>query len=166
MNIRKSNINDLNQIVEIYNQAIATKTATADTEPLETSARMQWYQEHHPDKYPIFVAEIDNHVVGWISLSPYRSGRAALRFTAEVSYYIHDGYKRRGIASRLLDYVISVCPDYEIKTIFAIILEHNLASIYLMEKYFFEKWAYLPKVADFDGVEYGHVYYGLRVSDD
>ena len=51
----------------------------------------------------------------------------------------------------------------QIKTLFAIILEHNTPSIGLVRKFKFEKWEYLPRVAGFDGKEYGHLYFGRRV---
>ncbi|MCO5250072.1 MAG: N-acetyltransferase family protein [Candidatus Kapabacteria bacterium] len=165
MEIRKANISDLGAITEIYNQAILTKNATADIFPIEANSRVDWFNEHTPDKYPIFVAVIENQVVGWISLSPYRKGRAALRYTAEVSYYLHADFQGRKIGSQLLEFVINECPKYQIKTLFSIILEHNIVSIKLMKKFGFEQWAYLPNVADFDGVEYGQVYYGRRVCD-
>jgi phosphinothricin acetyltransferase len=56
-----------------------------------------------------------------------------------------------------------MCPSLQIKTLFAILIDTNQASIRLMEKYGFEKWGYMPRVAEFDGVEAGHFYYGLRI---
>ena len=88
MNIRIAQAADLSRIVEIYNQAIPSMRSTADLSPLKAEDRMAWFAEHSPAKYPIFVAEIDGEVVGWCSLSAYRPGRMALRFTAEVSCYI------------------------------------------------------------------------------
>lgn len=129
----------------------------------DVDSKLQWFVEHTSDKYPIFVSEVDNKVVGWISLSPYRYGREALRFTAEVSYYIDTNYHRKGIGSRLLDYIIEESPNYQVKTLFAIILEYNTPSIGLVKKFRFEQWGYLPRVADFDGKEYGHLYFGRRV---
>ena len=32
-----------------------------------------------------------------------------------------------------------------------------------MEKFGFELWGHLPNIADFDGIECGHVYYGIKV---
>lgn len=163
--IRNAVINDLEAIVEIYNHAVKTNKSTADIEPVEVSSRLKWFEEHDLNKYPIFVYEEDNKVIGWISLSPYRPGRKAMRYTAEVSYYIHEEHQGRGIGSRLLEYVIQECPKYEIKTLFSIILEINDASIGLMRKFGFEQWAHLPNIADFYGRECGQVYYGKRVCD-
>ncbi|MGI6122981.1 MAG: GNAT family N-acetyltransferase [Acetivibrionales bacterium] len=163
MTIRHAQIADLESIIDVYNQAVLTKQATSDLKPVDVNSRLKWFEEHTPDKYPIFVCEIDGKIGGWISLSPYRSGREALRFTAEVSYYVHSDFQGKRIGSKLLDYVLKECPKYQIKNLFAIILEHNIRSIKLVEKFNFEKWGLLPNVADFDGKEYGHLYYGLRV---
>jgi phosphinothricin acetyltransferase len=162
--IRHAVIDDLDSIIKIYNEAIPLQ-ATADTELVEANDRLQWFNEHGTNRYPIFVYEINNKVVGWISISAYRSGRKALRYTAEVSYYIDSKYKRQGIASTLLNFVIENCWSYQIKTIFAIVLEHNTPSIELLKKLNFEEWGKLPAVADFNGIECSHLYYGLRVKD-
>jgi phosphinothricin acetyltransferase len=96
-------------------------------------------------------------------LSAYRAGRAALRFTAEISYYIARAYHRQGIGTALIEHALAACPGVQIKHVFAIVLENNAASIRLLEKLGFEKWGYLPRVADFDGKEVGHLYYGRHV---
>jgi L-amino acid N-acyltransferase YncA len=163
MKIRIANLEDLEAIVEIYNQAIAAGRKTADTTPVSTNDRKIWFHAHNPDKYPILVAEKDNMIIGYLTISPYRSGRMALRYTAEVSYYIPFEHHRQGVASNLLKHAISLCPSLQIKTLFAILIDTNQASIRLMEKYGFEKWGHMPHVADFDGVEVGHLYYGLRI---
>jgi len=99
----------------------------------------------------------------YLTISPYRPGRQALRYTAEVSYYVDFDHHGRGIASNLLQHMIGLCPSLDIKTLFAIILDSNQGSIRLLEKYGFKKWGHLPRVADFDGIEVGHLYYGLRM---
>jgi L-amino acid N-acyltransferase YncA len=163
MIIRLAQQRDLPEIVEIYNQAIQTKQSTGDMQPLGVDDRLTWFREHLPEKYPIFVADMESRVVGWCSLSAYRQGRAAFRHTAEISYYIDFVYHRRGIGTALIKHAISVCPALLIRHLFAIVLEGNQASILLLEKMGFEKWGYLPQVADFDGREVGHLYYGRHV---
>jgi len=163
--IRIASENDLKSIVDIYNQAIQLKNSTADLNPVTLEGRLQWFNEHKSDKFPIFVAEIDGRIVGWISLSPYRAGREALRHTFELSYYIDSDYKGKGLGKTLLDFIIKKSSNYDVKTLIAIILEYNIPSLALMKKFKFEKWGYLPNIADFDGKECGHVYYGLRVRE-
>ncbi len=163
MDIRKATLDDLEAIRAIYNQAIAAGFQTVDILPVTMENRRAWFEAHPPEKYPIFVAEIDGQVVGYLSLSAYRPGRLAVRHTAEVSYYLHKDHQRQGIGSALLNYALEQCPTLEIKTLFAILLESNQASYKFLEKFGFEKWGHLPRIADFDGVEMGHFYYGLRV---
>jgi L-amino acid N-acyltransferase YncA len=163
MKIRIAQQADLVQIVEIYNQAVALKSATADLDPLEPDDKSQWLEEHVPEKYPIYVAEVDDKIVGWCSLSPYRRGRMALRYTAEISYYIHEGHRRTGIGSALVKHAIAQCEELDIKTLFALLLDVNAASVRLLEKFGFTKWGHMPNIADFDGEECWHLIYGLRV---
>src|SRR5215216_3523552 len=99
MLIRLAQISDLPAIVDIYNQSIPSKQSTGDTQPVHVEDRLTWFEEHRPDAHPIFIAEVDGGVAGWCSLSAYRPGRAALRFTAEISYYIARDYHRQGIAT-------------------------------------------------------------------
>ena len=165
MNIRIARTNDLPRIIEIYNQAIPTKCSTADLSPLRPEDRQSWFAEHIPEKHPIFLAEVDRTIAGWCSLSPYRPGRMALRFTAEISTYVDRAFHRQGVATGLVNHAIAECPKLWIKTLFGILLERNTASRQMMEKLGFQKWGYLPRVADFDGEECGHLYYGKRIWD-
>ncbi|MBT3208491.1 MAG: N-acetyltransferase [Bacteroidetes bacterium] len=163
MKIRLANNKDLFQINEIYNQSIPSRTSTADLEPISIEDRKKWFAEHNNYKYPIFVAENEEMILGWISLSPYRPGRMALQYVAEVSYFIHEDFQNLGLGSELLDFVINNSHKYEIKNLIAILLEHNIQSIKLLEKFGFEKWGHMPNIANFDGEEYGHLYYGLKI---
>jgi phosphinothricin acetyltransferase len=163
MKIRIARIEDLPFIVKIYNQSILSKGSTCDLNPVLVEDRKEWFDQHNEEKHPIFVAEIDDNVVGWCSLSAYRLGRMALRYTAEISYFIDKNYQGQGLAKALVEYAISRCPLLKIKNLFAIILELNRGSVRLLEQMGFQQWGYLPRVADFDGRECGHLYYGRRV---
>jgi len=165
VHIRTAEISDLPKIVAIYNQAVPTRRSTANTIPWTVESRTPWFTEHEPDKRPIFVAEVDGQVVGWCSLSTYRPGRLALRFTAEISYYIDSDYQHQGVGSTLLSHVLGVCPSLRIKNVIAVIIDRNEASKKLLEKLGFQQWGYLPRVLDFDNQECGEYYYGKRVSD-
>jgi phosphinothricin acetyltransferase len=163
MIIRLAHTSDLPSIIDIYNQAIPSRQSTGDTQPVQFEDRLAWFEEHRPDRYPIFVAEVDTQVAGWCSLSAYRPGRAALRFTAEISYYIASVYHRQGVGTALVQHALAACPALQIKHLFAIVLEGNQASLKLLQKMGFEQWGYLPRVASFDGREVGHVYCGRHV---
>lgn len=160
--IRRAKISDLQSINEIYNQAAQEKGLTADIDPVTYAERKKWFKSHDKD-HPVFVAEEKGKVIGWVSLSAYRPGRRALRYTAEISYYLHRDHQQQGKGSKLMKHAIDIAPCYGIKTLFAILLETNIASIKLLEKFDFKRWAHLPEVADIDGAEVGQYYYGRRV---
>jgi phosphinothricin acetyltransferase len=161
--IRLATLDDLPAIVSIYNEAVAIGFATADTTPVSVASRQGWFREHDPAQHPIYVWADAGSVRAWCSLSPYRPGRLALRFTAEISYYVKADAQRQGIASRLIRHALAEGETLQIKQLFAIVLERNSRSCSLLEKLGFERWGFLPGVADFAGQECGHAYYGQRL---
>lgn len=161
--IRLAVENDVPAITGIYNQAVALKSATADMSAVSEENRRAWLREHRADKYPVFVADKQGMVVGYTSLSPYRPGRMALRYTAEISYYIHEDFRGLGVGSRLIEHAIEQCTKLRLKSLFAILLDIDSDSVRILEKFGFKEWGDMPNVADFDGVECGHLYFGRRV---
>jgi len=159
--IRLAAAEDLLMINDIYNQAVV-EGFTADTDPVDPVARSEWFENHKKTGHPIFVYVENNHIRGWLSFSPYRYGRYALRFTAEVSYYVDNQYRKRGVGTALLGESLSYAVQHEFKTLFTIILEHNEGSIRLMKKCGFQQWGFLPRVAEFEGKWRGHYYYGMN----
>ncbi len=160
MSIRPAHHDDLEQINNIYNQAIGLRM-TADTHPVSMLQRREWFLQHEPAMYPVFVYKAEGVVAGWLSFSPYRSGRQALRQTAEISYYIDEAFRGKGIGTKLVNFALKEAPSLALHVLFAIILEHNTASIALMKKCGFKQWGFLPEVANFDGDLCGQVYYGM-----
>jgi L-amino acid N-acyltransferase YncA len=163
--IRIACLADLPGIVAVYNQAVPTHRSTANTKPVTVEERKAWFVDHAPHKRPIFVAELGGQLAGWCSLSTYRPGRAALRFTAEISYYIDNAFQRKGVGLALVRHAMEACPKLRIKNIIAVVIDQNEASRKLLEKLGFQQWGYLPRVLDFNGSEYGEFYYGKRVAD-
>ncbi len=154
---------DLEAINGIYNQAVGLKFSTAHTHPVSMDYRMEWFREHDPERYPVYVWEESGAVAGWISFSPYRKGRMALQSTAEISYYVHTDHHCRGIGTALLQHAVTVAPDLKFKNLIAILLEPNTASIALLRKFGFELWGDMPGIAEIEGRQYNHRYYGLRI---
>jgi len=162
--IRKATRGDLHRLTSIYNQAVEAGLRTANTRTQAPAERKEWLESHlNSPKHPVFVAEDDVEILGYFSISPYRKGREALRFAAEVSYYVDFEHHQKGIGAALMEHALHFCKKEGLKTLFAILLETNTASIALLSKYGFEKWARLPNIADFGGIEISQVYYGKRI---
>lgn len=134
--ILRASIDYLEPITEIYNQAVLTTTATFDTEPISLEEQRLWFAEHDT-KFPIFVALKHGKVVGWASLSKW-SGRCAYSDTAEISIYIKDGFRGKGIGSKLLSRVLDEGRKGGVHTVLARIAEGSDASIRLHRKAGFE----------------------------
>src|SRR5438874_2702937 len=98
--IRLATRADLSRINEIYNYYVSRSTCTYQEEPTTTAEREAWFEEHGP-MHPITVAEEDGRVLGWASLSLFRT-RAAYRFTSENAVYVRHDLHGRGIGSALL----------------------------------------------------------------
>ena len=101
--------------------------------------------------------------MGWCSLTAYRGGRAAVRRTAEISYYVARSARGRGVGRALVERALGDAPSLGLRVLFAIILEPNTASVRLMERCGFACWGRLPEVAEIEGRLVDHVYYGRAV---
>lgn len=161
--IRDAKWSDLPTIVDIYNSTIASRMVTADTEPVSLESRKQWFQEHNPVSRPLWVALEDGKICGWISFQSFY-GRPAYHATAEISIYLHEDFRGKGLGQTLMQAAINACPKLEIKTLLGFIFGHNEPSLKLFYRFGFEKWAHLPKVAELDGVERDLIIVGKRVA--
>jgi L-amino acid N-acyltransferase YncA len=126
----------LEAITDIYNDAVLNTTATFDTEPLSLNDQRLWLAEHD-DKFSVLVARKKEDVVGWASLSKW-SGRCAYSDTAEISIYIKDGYRGKGIGTKLIIKILDEGKKAGIHTVLARIAEGSEASIRLHKSAGFE----------------------------
>lgn len=162
MTIRDAVETDLPAIVEIYNAAIPQRMATADLEPVSVESRYFWFFEHIPNSRPIWVIEVDQVIAGWLSFKSFY-GRPAYHATAEVSIYVAPHYQRCGIGRQLVTQAIYYTPRLGLKTLLGFIFAHNQPSLQLFESLGFQRWGYLPQVAELDGVERDLLIMGYRI---
>lgn len=132
INIRPATIEDQQDIMEIYNEAVATTTATFDTEPRTFEKQLEWWSKHKKN-HPVFVSEERGKINGWASLSPW-SDRCAYDSTVEVSVYIHKDFRGRGIGSKLLEVVTLEGGKVGNHTVISRIAEGNASSVHIHEK--------------------------------
>ena len=152
MKIRDARESDLPAIIKIYNAAIATRVSTAQLEPVTLESRRNWLKDHSPDRHPFWVLEMDGKIAGWLTLKSFLP-RCVYRDTAEVSVYVDEKCRRRGVGRALLAEAISRAPRLGIIAIVGLIFAHNQASLRLFAELGFEKWGLLPGVARLDDVE-------------
>jgi L-amino acid N-acyltransferase YncA len=160
--IRDALETDLPTIVDIYNATVPTRMVTAELEPTTVEARLPWFREHSPDQHPFWVMETNGRVIGWLDFKKFLP-RSAYRGTAEVSVYVDENFRRRGVARRLLEEAIARSPSLGINAIVGLIFGHNQPSLQLFERSGFERWGLLPGVARLDGVERDLVIMGRHI---
>jgi phosphinothricin acetyltransferase len=125
---------------------------TAELEPTTVEARLQWFREHSPEQYPFWVAESDGRVIGWLDFKRFLP-RCAYRGTAEISVYVDENFRGRSVGQRLLQHAITRAPSLGITALVGLIFGHNEPSLKLFERLGFQRWAFLPGVAQLDGVQ-------------
>lgn len=141
---------DLPTIVAIYNQIIPSRLATADLDPVSVDSRQAWFDQFDPNSRPIWLMKDGDKIAGWVSLESFY-GRPAYHKTTEISIYIDENYRHRGLGQHALNFVFSQLDGLGIDALVAFIFHHNIPSQGLFKKNGFEEWGHLPDVALMDG---------------
>jgi len=167
LNHRFAEQKDLATIVRIYNSTIASRQVTADLTEISVESRQQWFIEHTPNRRPLWVIEADQgggrEILGWMSFSDFKS-RAAYDGTVEVSIYLDPTARGQGWGSYCLKLAESYSPQIGVNTLLGYIFGHNTPSLRLFEKFQYQQWAVMPKIAILDGIERDLIIVGKRIA--
>ena len=146
MKIRPATLADVPGILEIYNDAVLTTTATYDYELRTLQHRIQWFEDHQKIGFPIFVAENEiGRIVGWSALNKYHD-RMGYRFTSENSVYVAADSRGRGIGKLLLKPLVDSAKTIGLRALIATIDADNAASIKLHAGFGFVEVGRFPKI--------------------
>lgn len=162
MHIRDATRADLPRIVEIYNSTVPTRMVTADTETVSVDSRIKWFEEHDSKTRPLWVIESGDEIIGWVSFQSFY-GRPAYDATVEISIYLHEKVRGKGLGKKILQHAIDSARQFGAKTLLGFIFSHNEPSLKLFRQFGFEDWATLPNIAELDGIERGLKILGKRI---
>jgi L-amino acid N-acyltransferase YncA len=112
----------------IYLQGIATGNATFEQSAPEWK---EWDERHLPSCR--LVARMEDKIVGWAALSAV-SSRCVYGGVAEVSIYVAEGTRGRGVGRRLLGALVDASEQNGIWMLQAGIFPENQASIRLHQQ--------------------------------
>jgi phosphinothricin acetyltransferase len=132
-------------VLAIYLEGIATRNATFET---QAPSWEKWNVGHL--KECRLVARNDEAIIGWAALSPVSSRRVYAGVT-EVSVYVTDKAKGKGIGRALLEKLIEESEGRGIWTLQASIFPENQASIKLHERCGFRVVGRRERIAQLDG---------------
>lgn len=151
MEIRKFDENDFQEIMKIYAEGIATGMATFET----SLPSWETWDNAHTAYGRIAVFE-NKSMMGWASLSPV-SSRCVYGGVAEVSVYVSENARGKGIGKLLMNELISISESNGIWTLQSGVFRANKSSIALHEKVGFRIIGHKEKIAQLNGVWYDNM---------
>ncbi len=138
MIIRKAEIKDLQELLDIYNYEVVNGVSTFDLVPKTIEEREEWFHKYNKGNHPLYVAEIEGRVAGYVSLSSYRD-KEAYKHTVELSIYIGVDFRKMGVATALMTFIVDVArKNKEIHAIVSVITSGNAVSQKLHTRFGFE----------------------------
>lgn len=155
---------DIPVLLEIYNYEVLHGMATLDIHPRTMEQWEEWFNEHGKENHPLLVAEIEDdeaqqgagRIAGYATLSSYRT-KEAYASTVELSVYIAPDFRRRGVASRLMEEILKLArEDERTHLVVSVITSGNEASAALHNKFGFTFAGNIPEA----GVKFGE-YQGI-----
>jgi len=144
MKIREIKLDDADQIAKLYNHYILNTHYTFETEPLR-GENMQPRIQKIRKRHPFLVAEESEVILGYAYAEQFKL-RDAYKYAAEVSVYVRNDSKQRGVGSQLYKKIFKELKNTNIHAIIAGIALPNVPSIKFHEKLGFKKVAHFEEV--------------------
>lgn len=142
--VRDARDADLPAIRAIFNHWIEHSTASFRTVPDGSEQTRAWFARRDA-AHPVLVAEEDGRVVGWASLNPHK-GTGGYRHTVELSVYLREDARGRGLGRRLLDELLARARAAGHHAVLGGVCTEQTASMRLHEAMGFTKVAHLREV--------------------
>lgn len=127
MQIRLATTDDAAAIAAIYAPFVTNSIISFEVDAPDT-AEMAARIDHKLPRFPWLVAEMGGTVVGYAYAGPHRE-RAAYAWSVEVSVYVADTARRRGVARRLYETLFGLLRRQGFRTAYAGITLPNPASL-------------------------------------
>ena len=162
--LRRATIEDLPEIIKIYNEANKDGISTADTNTVTVEDKLEWFHSHSATR-PILVKEYYGRIIAWISVQPFYANLMAYNSSARINIYIDKNFQGKKLGQQFLSEAIEQAKSYEIKTLLALIFSENAPSLKLFKKLGFKEWGNLNRIATIEGVDKDLLLLGLRIQE-
>lgn len=130
VHVRAARESDAGTIASIYNDGIAGRKATFETEPRRAG---DFHERIVSERYPLLVAELDGRPVGWAGLTPY-SERAAYAGIAECSIYVASDARGRGLGTKLCQRLAQEAAGRGLWKLIGKVFPENLACVRMVSR--------------------------------
>jgi L-amino acid N-acyltransferase YncA len=148
MLIRDARLDDLPEVVSIYNEEIPTTTAIW-TERFQTlEERTAWFAARNARGFPTVVAEESSRIVGVAGFGDFRDSvtKEGYRFTVEHSVHVTSRHWGRGVGRALVQRLFEEAVRRNIHAMVGGIDAANTGSIAFHERLGFREVARMPEV--------------------
>jgi L-amino acid N-acyltransferase YncA len=145
MQIRDVVETDIGRITEIYNEVLTHSTAIYNDVPAAPEDRLAWWQGRTQQGYPVIVAAEGDRVLGFATFGDFRPW-PGYRFTVEGTVHIDAGARNKGVGTELLRAIIERARARGKHTMIAGVDSENAAALRFLERFGFERVAYLHEV--------------------
>jgi len=136
---------DLEGLVAIYNDVLATSTAIFSYVPATLEERIEWWRARASQGYPVLVARDARGVLGYASFGDFRAW-PGYRFTVEHSVHVRADGRGRGIGTVLVTELIGRAAALGKHVMIGGVDADNTASIRFHERLGFEQAGRLREV--------------------
>jgi phosphinothricin acetyltransferase len=137
VDVRMATVDDLEQIVVIYNHYVVHTPITFDLAPVTVNDRRSWFEQFSTTgRHRLFVAVDRGNVVGYAGSHQFRT-KAAYDTTVETTVYCAPGAVGNGIGSSLYLALFEAIAGKDIHSFLAAITLPNEASVAIHRRFGF-----------------------------
>lgn len=147
--IRNVQIEDAQELLDIYNYYVVNTVVTFDLEPLSLDAFEEKITTVSAD-YPFIVYEENSEILGYAYGSKFRP-KPAYKKTVESTVYLKHGLQGKQLGSKLYHELLFLLKQKNVHVVLGVLTLPNEASVKLHEKFGFKEVAHLKEV----GLKFG-----------
>ena len=145
IDIREARLEDIPDVLAIYNQVMATSTAIYRDEPATLDAHLEWFRARTERGFPVLVAIDAAGVAGFASFGDFRQW-PGYRFTVEHSVHVRADRRGAGVGSALMRPLIARATSMGKHVMIAGVDAENAESLRFHERLGFVQVAHFREV--------------------
>jgi len=135
-------------MTEIYNEGIADRIATFETEPRSIQDVAAWFDADRPI---VAVVDAADTIVGYAATYAY-ADRCCYAGIAEFSVYVRRSHRGQGVGARAMTALIQACGEAGYWKLLSRVFVENAASLALLQSVGFKRVGVHEKHGKLDGV--------------